>query len=115
MFSAFFFSVSLFIYNLISQPEIFKKKNKIVTEELNSKNQIIQPVGKNLSKFPKLTSAIAHEIRQPLNSIKTLTDGVILLGSMKNVKLLIKCFRIFFQYFRNVDKIDEIIKSLRLR
>ena len=109
----FSFVVSLFIYNLISQPEILKKRIKIVTEELNSKNKLLNQAEK-LSNFAKLTSAIAHEIRQPLNSIKILTDGVIFWDNEKHKTSYKELLGYFSNISANVDKIDEIIKSLKL-
>ena len=106
-------AVFLFIFNMISQPEILKNKIRIVTEELNNKNKMLNQSEK-LANFAKLTSAIAHEIRQPLNSIKILTDGVLFWDQEKHKTSYKDLLEYFSNISSNVDKIDEIVKNLKL-
>ena len=55
------------------------EKHRNLEEEISKRkeNEMLLHQAEKLASLGKLTSTIAHEIRQPLNSIKILTDGVL--------------------------------------
>jgi C4-dicarboxylate-specific signal transduction histidine kinase len=83
------------------------------TEELIIKEKQLNQSEK-LANLGKLTSAIAHEIRQPLNSIKILTDGVLFWNREKQKTSYEEMIENFEDISKFVNKIDGIIKNLKL-
>lgn len=67
-----------------------------------------------LANLGKLSSAITHEIRQPLNSIKIITDGVLFWNRQNKKTSYEEMIQNFEDISRSVDKIDNTIKNIKL-
>jgi len=105
--------ISIAVFFLISQPDILNEKIKIASKELLEKEKLLNQAEK-MASLGKLTSAMAHEIRQPLNSIKILTDGVIFWHEENQKADYEEMIENFKNISKFVDKIEDTIKNLKL-
>ncbi|OHD12830.1 MAG: hypothetical protein A2Y34_01690 [Spirochaetes bacterium GWC1_27_15] len=97
---------------------VFKKHNDVIKirqiEEEKLANEQFRLRSERLISLGQLTSSIAHEINQPLQSIKILSDSVIF-WDKENKKLSYeKIIENFQKISERVVRIDNIIKNMRL-
>jgi C4-dicarboxylate-specific signal transduction histidine kinase len=90
------------------ESEVSKRTDELLIKE----KELYQ--AERLANLGKLTSAITHEIRQPLNSIKIITDGVLFWNRQQQKTSYDEMIGNFEDISRFVGKIDDIIKNLKL-
>lgn len=60
-----------------------------------------------------MAAGIAHEINQPLNSIKVIIDGMLYLQKRGRAYSIEDCIKKFVEISAQADRIDKIIKGMR--
>lgn len=83
-------------------------------EEEKKINEKMLLRAEQLASLGQLTTAITHEIRQPLQSIKVLTDSVIFWDKENKKMNYADMLENFTKISSRVDRIDKIIKNMRL-
>jgi len=88
-------------------------EKKYLEEEKRSQELLKQRLDKLVS-LSNLTSAINHEIKQPLNSIKVLADSILYMYKIEKNVPYEDVIDDISTISKRVDRINDIIKSMRL-
>ena len=104
-------------YRKIKSAEYEKQKSIALSIEAErQKSEALQLIDKasKMASIGIITSAITHEINQPLNAIKLGADGILLWDKKNNNVLPESITKIVSKITHAANKIDEIIKHMRL-
>ncbi len=93
--------------NLIAAYESLKKANN----DIRFKDQMLLR-SERLSSLGQLSSAIAHEIRQPLNNIRLIAEGFLFWKDEKIDISFDDIFKGLSDISRNVDRMDKTLKTM---